>query len=163
MKMIRNTVIMLAMISLLALAGGCAKKDNASDQNTGQADYKAKAFTAALMAEDKCNMLFAKSTDKDGNPILTVKSRDEAEKILNGYMDQALTAKVRTHYLTGQKSEDSLIASKDAFFKTGLLSQRIADVAFSGSENDVTIKTKGNATYEVKKMNDKYVLANFSE
>lgn len=174
--MFSKQVAATALVCSLILTGiGCSSAGKpatpAAAQTAAPSEnpdaYKASAYIAARLAEEKVDTLFHQSTSKDGKPILNpliATDKEKAAKYLNAYFDPALTEKILAFYLTSDKADDSLIVKKDKFFTASILKTSSKDdVTYEGTKDQVKLTTKDGAVFTVKKANEKYVVSDFAK
>ncbi|MNY42783.1 hypothetical protein D3C86_1777040 [compost metagenome] len=94
------------------------------------------------------------------NPI-AAKDKEAAKKFLSSYLDASLLDTITTHYVTDQKAGEAFLTNTKSYFTSNILSTKKEEITFDKANTPELVKftTKDGATYTIKKVNDKFLLA----
>ena len=130
--------------------------------------YKANAYVAARLAEEKINVLFMSKTTDDGKAIINMnaaENKEQAAEFLNTYLDPALTEKVLTHFLTEETADGAIVVKAEPFVPVSILATASKDdVTYEGDANEVKMITKDGGVFVAKKVSDNnYVISDITK
>jgi hypothetical protein len=180
--MLKKAAAGAVIFTLLVTGAACAKKEepapapsnHANTSQTQQAapaesqdSINAKAYNAARIAQEKVEFLFQETKDKDGKYVLNsfYPDKDKASQFLAAYFDKPMVDKIIAYYVTDQKSGDAILVKQEPFIKKSLLPSKKEDMTFDASSNKDQVKftTKDGAVYTMKKVNDKFIVADIAQ
>ncbi|MBC8079102.1 MAG: hypothetical protein H7X86_02070 [Gorillibacterium sp.] len=158
-KKLISAVLVLSLAAFGSACSSTAKEGAASTAPTAIAEdanmFKAHAYVAARMAEEKIAVLFQSKTTEDGKAIMNANAaadKAEATEFLNTYLDPALTEKVLTHFLTEEKAGEATVVNTEPFVPVSILATKSKDeVTFEGDANEVKLITKDGGVFIAKK------------
>ncbi|MCL6456791.1 MAG: hypothetical protein K6T85_02175 [Gorillibacterium sp.] len=130
--------------------------------------YKAYAYIAARLAEEKIAVLFQSQTTDDGKAIMNTNAaadKAQATEFLNTYLDPALTEKVLAHFLTEEKVGEATVVNVEPFVPVSILTTASKDeVTYEGDANEVKMTTKDGGVFTAKKTSaDNYVITDITK
>lgn len=130
--------------------------------------YKANAYVAARLAEEKINVLFMSKTTEDGKAVINTnaaENKEQAAEFLNAYLDPALTEKVLAHFLTEETADGAIVVKTEPFVPVSILATATKDdVTYEGDANEVKMTTKDGGVFVAKKVSENnYVISDITK